>query len=49
MHRAKLEPETIMTKKTIKKIIKNKVVTKTIKKMINNKVVTMRQSWQCYR
>ena len=36
-----------MTKKTIKKMIKNKVVTKTIKKMIKNKVVTVRQSWQC--
>ena len=33
-----------MTKKTIKKMIRNKVVTKTIKKMIKNKVVTVRQS-----
>ena len=31
-----------MTKKTIKKMIRNKVVTKTIKKMIKNKVSTLR-------
>ena len=50
VHRAKLEPETILTKKTIKKMIENKVVTKTIKKMmIQNKVVTMRQSWHCWQ